>query len=142
MYVNWSVIAGETPTATKWNILGENDDYFNNTLNSMKQYARYTWLKDYSIFIENAIGIIYPISRAQTVKKIMCFTQSGTATIRIKKYGGADIKTTINVTSSMQTITTFDSSSLSIADAIQCDITAANGVKLNVLLEAEELTHT
>lgn len=27
-YTVWSVIAGETPTATKWNILGVNDDDF------------------------------------------------------------------------------------------------------------------
>lgn len=27
-FQNWSVIAGETPTATKWNILGENDAEF------------------------------------------------------------------------------------------------------------------
>ena len=27
-YQEWSVIAGETPTATKWNILGDNDSDF------------------------------------------------------------------------------------------------------------------
>ena len=27
-YASWSVIAGETPTASKWNILGTNDADF------------------------------------------------------------------------------------------------------------------
>jgi len=35
-FVNWSVIAGETPTATKWNLLGGNDADFNSRINDLE----------------------------------------------------------------------------------------------------------
>lgn len=35
-YIAWSVIAGETPTATKWNYLGGNDADFNTRLTSLE----------------------------------------------------------------------------------------------------------
>lgn len=35
-YQAWSVIAGEVPTATKWNILGTNDSGFNTDVNKLK----------------------------------------------------------------------------------------------------------
>ena len=34
-YQAWSVIAGETPTATKWNILGSNDDDFDTRIQQL-----------------------------------------------------------------------------------------------------------
>jgi len=35
-YSVWSVIAGETPTATKWNILGSNDADFDSRVNQLE----------------------------------------------------------------------------------------------------------
>jgi len=35
-YTAWSVIAGEVPTATKWNILGDNDDDFNTRISDLE----------------------------------------------------------------------------------------------------------
>lgn len=35
-YQPWSVIAGETPTASKWNILGSNDDNFNTRIGQLE----------------------------------------------------------------------------------------------------------
>lgn len=36
-YASWSVIAGETPTATKWNILGTNDLFFDAEVTKLYQ---------------------------------------------------------------------------------------------------------
>lgn len=41
MYTPWSVIAGETPTATKWNLLGGNDADFDSRLADLED-ARVT----------------------------------------------------------------------------------------------------
>lgn len=35
-YTPWSVIAGETPTATKWNLLGSNDADFDSRLGNLE----------------------------------------------------------------------------------------------------------
>lgn len=36
MYQSWSVIAGETPLAAKWNILGTNDAFFDTEITQLK----------------------------------------------------------------------------------------------------------
>jgi hypothetical protein len=42
-YSSWSVIAGETPTATKWNLLGSNDADFDSRLNAIAYPRCYPW---------------------------------------------------------------------------------------------------
>lgn len=43
MYTEWSVVFGEQPNTTKWNILGDNDAYFNDSLNDGWVNPDETW---------------------------------------------------------------------------------------------------
>lgn len=48
-YTAWSVIAGETPTASKWNILGTNDEDFDTRLDQVDTDKTMTLVPDASV---------------------------------------------------------------------------------------------
>lgn len=52
-YTSWSVIAGETPTATKWNLLGGNDADFDSRLTQLIADSTVATLADASTLTFN-----------------------------------------------------------------------------------------
>lgn len=139
MYTAWSVIAGEIPTATKWNILGVNDAYFKNILDTQKQKKAYTWHIPYSVQVANVQGMVYPVFRSQTAITVRGKCQSGSATIRIKKFGGANILASFAIDDDAVT-TSFDATSLSAGDFIHLDVLSVSSAEhMSVAMEVEEL---
>lgn len=60
-YQAWSVIAGETPTATKWNILGDNDSDFHTRLQKIEGFVT-TITFDTTVEIDLSLGYSFEIT--------------------------------------------------------------------------------
>jgi len=138
-YQEWSVIAGETPTATKWNILGDNDDDFNSRLTTIEPIGRaFPWYLDGTSIVANGVGAQYIAPQNMTVVKIWYKLASGTCTIRIQK-GTTNIKAGMSVSSTLGSTTSITSAAITAGQVITLDITAASSpVGLIVCMECTQ----
>lgn len=134
----WSVIAGEVPTASKWNILGSNDSDFNTRLLAIEPIKmNFAFGLEGALSVANSQGMRYPCPFNCTASKILYKTTSGTATLRIKK--DATEIGSWNATSSLQSSTTFSSPNITANQLITLDITAvSSGVDIWVCLTANK----
>ena len=105
------------------------------TITVGQQFRGFTWYLDGTWVNGTALGAKYIVPASMTVVSIKHKTTSGTATIVIKK-DSTTINNTINVTSSLQTATTFASAGLVADQILTLDITA-NSACVGLLVEME-----
>lgn len=79
-YTAWSVIAGEIPTETKWNILGDNDDYFNTEIDNINH-----------LWETPSYGSSINLDLANGTNKLFEITLTGNATLTLSNTTDAKV---------------------------------------------------
>ncbi len=137
----WSVIAGETPTATKWNILGSNDADFDTRLDILEAKPinrAYTFGITGSLAVGDEQGMKFIVPQNMTVVKIWFKIGSGTnAGVRIQK--DTTNVDTFTATTSVGSTTSIDSAALTAGQILTLDITSVSGATdLFVTVECQQ----
>lgn len=152
-YAPWSCIAGEVPTESKWNILGQNDADFNTKLTAMLggtsnipessvvfaetghrhqgttdgstfyQRVGFVWGLRGSLYVGNAQGMKYIVPYAMKAIALKAKTDAGSCAIRIQR-NGVNIATG-TVSASVGTVNI--NVDLVANDVITLDITSVTG---------------
>jgi hypothetical protein len=152
-YTFWSVIAGEVPTESKWNLLGQNDADFNTKLTALLagtsnvpessivfaetghrhqgstdgstfyQRIGFVWGLRGSLYVGNAQGMKYIVPYAMTAISLKAKTDVGSCAVRIQR-NGANIATG-TISASVGTVNI--NVALVANDVITLDITSVTG---------------
>jgi DUF1009 family protein len=99
-------------------------------------YRAFAWGIIGTLLTGDEQGMKYIIPQNITSVKLWAKTTSGTATIRIQK-DTTDVKTTLDVTSTVGSVTAFDSAAVTAGQVLTLDIVAASGTDLFVTLESQ-----
>lgn len=103
-------------------------------------YRALTWGVSGGVGVENEQGMKWIVPQGLTLKKLYAKTDSGTCTIRIQK-NTTDLVTSFEVTSTLGSTDTFDSSTIAAEQSVTLDVTVVGScIGLWVVLECQVTT--